>query len=537
MRKIYFLIFWLIITGNKLNASLVALIKTANHSTLSSPWNRKASILSEDIYLKHFDFKNLSPFVKKIFDDFVEDELPNGSTIKETLNEKAGTRDKIRLAQALLLRDNKGDPERAVEIIKWILSLQNPDETSIDFGGWKGSVNSNSYDQNWREFVGTDLVIIYHKYKTRLPSDVVTELERCLIRTAKGDLIRNVNPDYNNISIMSSFLLEYIGTAFNIPEIRNAGIQKAKEIYSNFLKYNTLCEYNSPTYYGVDFFGLALWRELSFSQELKVLGKILEKALWLDLSEFYNANLQNICGPYLRSYGMDMKKYNAITGVWIAAAVDNPEIATVPGKSGVTYEYSMIVSILNLGISMPLQALSRLKEFDGPKFISRVTSNYYEGDRLKKVTATIKKDWMMGGLWGNRKVSHILKTGTIHWKSTDEDISWLFIPGEGVTNVQVDEKQMKIYLADPQAKIFSILVYSKNISSENFTDDLWKLLPMQLGIQSGLHRAEAEIVPQEEIDNEGISTKDYPNIMKVVYKIPDNWNPADPLLIINPKYK
>ena len=536
MRKIYFLIFWLIITGNKLNASLVALIKTANHSTLSSPWNRKASILSEDIYLKHFDFKNLSPFVKKIFDDFVEDELPNGSTIKETLNEKAGTRDKIRLAQALLLRDNKGDPERAVEIIKWILSLQNPDETSIDFGGWKGSVNSNSYDQNWREFVGTDLVIIYHKYKTRLPSDVVTELERCLIRTAKGDLIRNVNPDYNNISIMSSFLLEYIGTAFNIPEIRNAGIQKAKEIYSNFLKYNTLCEYNSPTYYGVDFFDLALWRELSFSQELKVLGKILEKALWLDLSEFYNANLQNICGPYLRSYGMDMKKYNAITGVWIAAAVDNPEIATVPGKSGVTYEYSMIVSILNLGISMPLQALSRLKEFDGPKFISRVTSNYYEGDRLKKVTATIKKDWMMGGLWGNRKVSHILKTGTIHWKSPDGDISWLFIPGEGVTNVRVDEKQMKIYLADPQAKTFSILVYSKNISPENFTYDLWKFLPMQLGIQSELHRAAAEIVPQEEIDNEGIGTKDYPNIMKVVYKIPANWNPADPLLIINPNY-
>ena len=95
---------------------------------------------------------------------------------------------------------------------------------------------------------------------------------------------------------------------------------------------------------------------------------------------------------------------------------------------------------------------------------------------------------------------------------------------------------MKIYLADPQAKTFSIFVYSKNSSPENFTDELWKLFPMQLGIQSGLHRAAAEIVPQEEIDNEGISTKDYPNIMKVVYKIPANWNPADPLLIINPNF-
>jgi len=80
--------------------------------------------------------------------------------------------------------------------------------------------------------------------------------------------------------------------------------------------------------------GSALWRELSSSPELKEMSKILERELWLDVASFYNANLQNICGPYLRSYGMDMKKYTAITGVWIAAAIDNPAIANVPGRSG-----------------------------------------------------------------------------------------------------------------------------------------------------------------------------------------------------------
>jgi len=46
----------------------------------------------------------------------------------------------------------------------------------------------------------------------------------------------------------------------------------------------------------------------------------------------------------------------------------------------------------------------------------------------------------MGGLWGNRKVSHILKTGTIHWNSPSGDIGWLYVPGEGKTNVRVDKK-------------------------------------------------------------------------------------------------
>ena len=97
-----------------------------------------------------------------------------------------------------------------------------------------------------------------------------------------------------------------------------------------------------------------------------------------------------------------MKKYNAIIGIWVAAAVDNPEIATVPGKLGPHNESNFIVPILDLGISMPKEALSKFKQFSKPRFISRITSNYYEGDRLKKVTANIQEDWMMGGLWGVR---------------------------------------------------------------------------------------------------------------------------------------
>ena len=492
---------------------------------------------SDDIFVKHFDFKKLSPFQKKIFDDFIEDEFPKGSAVLEILNEKAGTRNKMRLAEALFLRNKKGDIQHAITIIKWIFKLQNLNENTKDYAVWKGSINDNTYDQNMREFIGTDLIIVYHKYKDLFPEDFKKELETCLVRTAKGALMRNVNPDYNNISIMSSFMMEYVGTEFKIPELSFAGIEKAKQIFSNFQKYNTLCEYNSPTYYGVDFVGLALWRELSFSKELQEMSTILERELWLDVASFYNANLQNICGPYLRSYGIDMKKYTAILGIWIAMAVDNPTIASIPGRAGEHNESNFIVPILDLGISIPKKALAQLKQFENSRFLTRTTSNYYEGDRLKKVTAYIQKDWMMGGLWGNRKVSHILKNGTMHWMSLNGDIGWLFIPGEGVTNVKVDEKQMKIYLADPKAKTFSIFVYLNNCSIDDFKDDIWNLLPMQLGVQSILKRTGTISLSPEEIGNEGVGTKDFPFVIKVTYSILENFDMKEPLVTITPKYQ
>jgi hypothetical protein len=486
------------------------------------------------IYAKKFTYQTLSKYQKQLFDDFIEEQMPKGSTLR--LDENTATRGIMRLSCALFYRNEAGDVENAVKIIKWIFTCQNLDEKSKDYAVWRGNGKpSENYDQNMREFIGTDLISIYHKYKQKLPEDVRKELEVCLIRTVKGALMRNVNPDYNNISIMSSFMMEYVGTEFNIPEYKNAGLIKAKAIYNNFLKYNTLCEYNSPTYYGVDFVGLALWRELSFSSEMKAMSKVIEKSLWLDVATFYNANLQNISGPYLRAYGIDMKKSHAIVGTWIAMAIDNPQIATIPGKNGVHSELEFIVPIVEMGIFMPMQALEQFKKFDAPRFITRTTSNYYEGDRLKKVTAFIQKDWMMGGLWGNRKVSHILKTGTIHWKAENGDIGWLFVPGEGKTNVKVDETRMKIYLADTLAKTFQIYVYSKNIKPENLKETVWKLPNMSLGIKTDLNLLKTEILSQALINSEGVGSKDYPFVINVIYEIPVNWNIENPLVEITPK--
>jgi len=159
-----------------------------------------------DLYEKHFEYKSLSPLQKQIFDEFIEEEIPEGTQF--AITERSGARNTMRLASALFYRNQASDVENAISIVKWIFQLQNLDEKSKEYAVWRGDIRpTQNYDQNMREFIGTDLITIYYKYKNKLPADVKKELEECLIRTAKGALMRNVNPDNNNIFIMSSFMM------------------------------------------------------------------------------------------------------------------------------------------------------------------------------------------------------------------------------------------------------------------------------------------------------------------------------------------
>ncbi len=91
------------------------------------------------------------------------------------------------------------------------------------------------------------IIIIRQKFSQLLPVEIQKEIDIGLVHAAKGALRRNVTPEYTNISIMSAFLMDYVGTEFKIDELKTAGLQKAKAIYSLYKSHKTFSEYNSPT--------------------------------------------------------------------------------------------------------------------------------------------------------------------------------------------------------------------------------------------------------------------------------------------------
>ncbi len=491
---------------------------------------------AEQLVSKKYTYKTLSDYQKSLFEDMIAIDFPKGTEIQNSLSDRASIRSITRLAEGLLFRNQNDDKENAIKVLKWLMKYQYQDEKSPYYGMWQTNAGKDRYDQNWREFIGCDLIVIYHNYKDFLPSELVKDIEIGLVHAAKGAMKRDVSPYYSNISIMSAFLMEYVGTAFKNEGLAKAGLKKAKDIFALQQSNDSFSEYNSPTYYGVTLIGIALWRELAFSEEMKTMGKSLESELWHETATRYNANLKNFVGPYFRAYGMDIQKYNAIIGLWIAVAIDDIKLSPIPGKEGEKNgEMSNLAPIYHLGLSIPNTDLNDLKAFSKPRFISKTVPNNYLGDTLKRVTHYITKDWMMGGLWGNRRKWEQIKTGTIHWKATDGSIGWLLVPSNAKTNVRVDNKKMGIYLSNKNTKEIELFLFSKQISVDNFTDKLWSLSGINFSINTNLKRTITENSNSEILKQFVDSTTDFPFIVRVVYEVPSDWDLEKPLVEITPK--
>jgi hypothetical protein len=489
---------------------------------------------SEAIVSRSFSYQSLSGYQLSLFEGFIVSEFPPGITVEKILTGQASLRSKTRLAQALLFRNDPGDKENAIAILKWVLKNQHTDENSANFGMWKTNTLNDRLDQNWREFVGCDLIIIYLNYQNLLPEYILTDIKNGLILAARGALKRNVGADYTNISVMSAFLMNFVGKTFNIEELKAGGLKKAIDIYNLYQRQKSFSEYNSPTYYGVTLIGLALWRELA-SDQIKTMGIELERLLWEEIAGNYNPVLKNLTGPYFRGYGMDMKKYYSITGIWIALAMNEEKLAPLPrGRGAKEEEMSNISPIMHLGLAIPKPVMLQLKEFTPRLFIDRSIPNKYPGDTLKHVTEMVYADWMMGGLWGSRRAWNQIKTGTIHWKNSNGETEWLLVPGDGKTNIRVTDTSMKIYRADEKSTDFSIFVYSKNLSTDNFLENKWSFKNMELNILSVLKRNIRKIVDSKVLYNECALSEEYPAVMKITFHIPPVWRKEDLLLEITP---
>lgn len=497
---------------------------------------------SSDIVSKSYSYSNLSNYQRSLFDGFIETMLPQGTNVYQVITDKVSIRSTTRLASALLFRNISVDSENAIEIVRWVLKHQYQEEGIKTYGMWKTNVANDGQDQNWREFIGCDLIIIYHKYKDRLPEDLLTGIETGLIHAARGAMIRDVQSEYTNISVMSAFLMNYVGTEFGIEELKNAGLKKARDIYTLYHRYNTFSEYNSPTYDGVTLIALSLWRELA-SGEFSAMGAELEGALWHEIATHYNPELKNMTGPHIRSYGMDMNRYYSITGICIAVALDEEKLAPIPRGGGAKYfEVSNIAPMFQLDLNIPKSVLKRLKHYDTDHFLDRLVPNkYFAGDSLKRITASINRGWMMGGMWGNRRHWNQIYPGTMHWKNANDEIGWLLVPGDGKTNVSVTKTHMSIYNGEAgnfrwRDNDFSIYVYSDDLSEDRFSKDVWILGKMRLNIESPLEQTYIKITEADVLYKECAISEKYPAVMKITFHLSGSRGGKTPLLKITPSY-
>jgi hypothetical protein len=212
----------------------------------------------------------------------------------------------------------RGDVARAQRIVDELRQLQYDapgavwDGTFARFAEWRtppleGAVEWIDYDPNWRQFIGTTFWLLRHHW------DI--EIGDAIERAIAGEPVDRVSPRYSNIALMKAWLERDETYAARVVEVFDA--------------HGAFEEYGSPTYYGIDLFALALWTEHPPSPFFAEHGERVTEALWTDIARWWHPRLENLCGPYSRAYGLDMRSHVALLGLWFPAPVLPPLDAAV----------------------------------------------------------------------------------------------------------------------------------------------------------------------------------------------------------------
>ena len=214
----------------------------------------------------------------------------------------------------------RGDVERAADVFRRLCTLQYDQPGTIWHGTFArfaeseqpkpGAIEWIDYDPNWRQFLGTTFSLVMAQFPDALPSDVTDAMRAAIDLAIAGEPPERVPPSYSNIALMRAWLEVEHGDA----ERRAAAESYASEVVALFDEFGAFEEYNSPTYYGIDLYALALWARHSSSDALRRDGGRIEEAVWNDVARWWHAGLVNLCGPWSRSYGMDMRTYAALLG-------------------------------------------------------------------------------------------------------------------------------------------------------------------------------------------------------------------------------
>jgi len=341
--------------------------------------------------------------------------------------DRHAVRESVWYAAGLLAQHDSARVPRALMIIDTVLGLQFDEPAAPWDGTWPrapeeplpqtNAVMWRDYDPNWRQFISCLLGVLVSDFAETLGS-ARCDLARVAIgRALRGEGAGRIDAGYSNIALLHAWLLSEYGD-------RAAGERLAAAIEDLYRAELGFREFNSPTYYGIDLWGLALWRRSS-SPPLAAAGRRLEADLWRDIGDFYHPGLRNLCGPYDRAYGMDMTRYAALLGLWLwwgcgAGVRAFPDTARPFGHAHDFCATSLLALAPPL---IPEDAIAALTRGLANRDIERRMPG-------RTITAAVRRELMLGAV----DPARVDPTGqaapiTAHWLDAAGAVAWLCIRG------------------------------------------------------------------------------------------------------------
>ncbi|KAF7187441.1 hypothetical protein HII31_11330 [Pseudocercospora fuligena] len=281
------------------------------------------------------------------------------------------TRSSSWYAAGLLARNENDDCEQAIKILNNIIGGQFLNASEQWYGDYQTypeqpypgtevypAVIYNTWDPNWRGFIGTAMIVCYEEFGHLLPEDLKQRIMKSLHLDAIGDTYRvygvdddNLTPAYSNAALMKAAVSGWVGRKVGDANITAEGETWSQEIVDLFNQNDTLAEFNSPTYFGVSLFALTLGAKyLPADSVLGFNAPRMIRETWDFVGDVYNANMKNIAGPWDRSYGYDLNRYLAIMSLWIWSFVGLEQSPLYPKPTAVghidDFEIGPLIAIM-----------------------------------------------------------------------------------------------------------------------------------------------------------------------------------------------
>ncbi|KAK1584951.1 uncharacterized protein LY79DRAFT_635947 [Colletotrichum navitas] len=354
----------------------------------------------------------------------------------------------------LLHRNEGNDVENAKAAIKNVLASQlTSDYESAWYGTFKLSPDEpdptpdselyppsiyNTYDPNWREFIGTQLIQDVELYGDLLGDELVKKIEDALEIQAVGAMRRNGSfPEgdnlilgYSNPNLMRALTVGWIGARRGNATFVDFANTHGTQLLELFQFNDTLGEYNAPNYYGMDVWALAAnvaygpRNATMTANAAYMLGK-----MWDDVAAHYNPYLGNLVGPYDRAYTRDMTAHSSILPMYWWAVFGRDFGPQPPkGEADLLYDAAQGAAIALVSdtvakhISHDAAAALKAKgPWEGARSLARTAREELDaaGSEVRNVTAWVSAPLMVGGQEvaedagrGNQFVPAI-----VHWAS------------------------------------------------------------------------------------------------------------------------
>lgn len=226
------------------------------------------------------------------------------------------TRTSLEYAVALLDSGEAERLERAKDILKTVVALQDQDPTHKTYGIWSWYLEEPLEkmappDWNWADFCGVQLLAAIIDHRQRLDGDLAKLVQDSIIHAAYSIQRRNVDLGYTNIAIMGTYVTLVAAEQFVLPDLQKYARDRLRRFYKYLNTQGSFHEYNSPTYTLVAI--KELTRMLMHVRDAndKQLIQYIHDYAWKHATCRFHSPTRQWAGPHSRCYNTLLSKETA----------------------------------------------------------------------------------------------------------------------------------------------------------------------------------------------------------------------------------